>query len=272
MNTKKIKAVMSDVDGTLLTDEVMVSPDTIHAIKALREHDILFGICSGRDLNNVKTLIQEWGLAGLVDMIVGSGGAEIYDYHTDTYQKYYPLTGAFIQEIMDHYQDMDLNFAVPKQGTLLTPKEDRYIKMLSTKDKVPYKVVDFQKLLEEEFLKVMLICDPENMDHVIRRSQTFNHKRYRSAGLKTAAILFEYMDPRISKTFGLQQLMAFKGFSMENLCTFGDADNDYDMTKNAGIGVVMANGSEKTKSVADYITNDNNHDGISSFINSFLLC
>ncbi|MFQ9072956.1 MAG: HAD hydrolase family protein [Faecalibacillus faecis] len=31
------------------------------------------------------------------------------------------------------------------------------------------------------------------------------------------------------------------------LITFGDADNDYDMTLNAGIGVVMANGSEKQR-------------------------
>ena len=32
---------------------------------------------------------------------------------------------------------------------------------------------------------------------------------------------------------------------MTDLCTFGDADNDYDMTLNAGVGVVMANGMEK---------------------------
>ena len=44
--------------------------------------------------------------------------------------------------------------------------------------------------------------------------------------------------------------------------TFGDADNGYDMILNAGVGVVMANGSDKTKSVADYITDDVNEDGL----------
>ena len=43
------------------------------------------------------------------------------------------------------------------------------------------------------------------------------------------------------------------------------------MTLNAGVGVVMANGSEKTKSVADFITDDNNHDGIANFINKYIL-
>ena len=33
----------------------------------------------------------------------------------------------------------------------------------------------------------------------------------------------------------------------------------------------MANGSEKTKSVADFITDDNNHDGIANFINKYIL-
>ena len=59
--------------------------------------------------------------------------------------------------------------------------------------------------------------------------------------------------------------------ALTDLCTFGDADNDYDMTLNAGVGVVMANGSEKTKSVADFITDDNNHDGIANFINKYIL-
>ena len=70
---------------------------------------------------------------------------------------------------------------------------------------------------------------------------------------------------------GLQKLMEMHGFTMENLCTFGDADNDYDMTLHAGVGVVMANGSEKTKSVADHITKDNDHDGIGVFLQEHLI-
>ena len=43
------------------------------------------------------------------------------------------------------------------------------------------------------------------------------------------------------------------------------------MTLNAGIGVVMANGSDKTQSVADYITGDNDHDVIGNYIEKFIL-
>ena len=59
--------------------------------------------------------------------------------------------------------------------------------------------------------------------------------------------------------------------SVKEIVTFGDADNGYDMILNAGVGVVMANGSDKTKSVADYITDDNDYDGIGNYIEKFIL-
>ena len=79
------------------------------------------------------------------------------------------------------------------------------------------------------------------------------------------------MDPRVSKTYGLQQVLDLHNFSMENLCVFGDEDNDYDMVKNAGIQVVMGNGSKLTKSVADFIMKDNNSDGIGVFLEEYIL-
>ena len=69
-----IKAIMCDVDGTLLTNQGVVSPKTIEAIKKARNRGILFGLSTGRDVNSVKTLFNEWGIEGLVDSIVGRVG------------------------------------------------------------------------------------------------------------------------------------------------------------------------------------------------------
>ena len=124
---------------------------------------------------------------------------------------------------------------------------------------------------KKDRLKLLIVCKPETMPAVIERAKTFKDERFKCASLQTTQHLFEFMDPRISKSFGLQKLMEMHGFTMENLCTFGDADNDYDMTLHAGVGVVMANGSEKTKSVADHITKDNDHDGIGVFLQEYLI-
>ena len=65
-----IKAVMCDVDGTLLNQDGIVSPATVEAIKKIREKGILFGLSTGRDVHSVKTLLTVWGISGLVDVPV----------------------------------------------------------------------------------------------------------------------------------------------------------------------------------------------------------
>ena len=266
-----IKVIMCDVDGTLLTSQGIVSPRTRNAIKKAKEKGILFGLSTGRDVNSVKTLLKEWGIDGLVDSIVGTGGGEIYDYILGVDKQSYPLNGELIKEIMMHFEDMDVNFAIPWQGMLYAPKDDKHIQQLSIDDKVPYRVVDFDEFLNEPKPKVMIVCAPETMDAVVERSRLFKNDKYKSASLITASTLYEYMDSRISKTRGLIEVMEMHHIDMKELCTFGDADNDYDMTLNAGVGVVMENGSPQTKSVADYITADNDHDGIAKFIEKYIL-
>lgn len=266
-----IKAIMCDVDGTILTSEQKVSSRTVEAIKKVREQGILFGLCTGRDVHSVKELLSDWGIEGLVDAIVGNGGGEIYDLKTGTDTSSYPLDGELIKEIVKHYEDMEVNFAIPHNGTLYAPKDDELIRMLAEFDGVPYVVVNYDEFLSEPRAKIMIVCDEGYMSKVVERSKTFHDDRFKCASLVTASVLYEYMDPRISKANGLKELMEMHNLTMEELLTFGDEDNDYDMTKAAGVGVVMANGSAKTKSVADAITDDNEHDGIATYLEQHII-
>ncbi|MGI6109293.1 MAG: HAD family hydrolase [Eubacteriaceae bacterium] len=263
---KNVKAVMADVDGTLLDSHGKVTPKTIEAIRKLRDNGILFGLSTGRDAVSCMNLLENWGIDGLVDVIIGMGGGEIYDLTRGTDSASYPLDGRLIHDIMDHYKDMDLNFCIPSKGVLYAPKDDEMIRRLSKADKLPYEVVDFDELLKTPQGKVMIVCDPSLMDAVVERAKTFDNPDYKSASLKTASILYEYMDPRVSKSNGLREFMESHGWTLDELMTFGDEDNDEDMTRHAGIGVVMENGSTRTKAAADYITLDNDSDGIADFL------
>ena len=81
-------------------------------------------------------MLKTWGIDGLVDMIVGTGGAEIYDYTLDLAKAQYPLDGRLIKSIIKHYEDMDCNFAIPEDGIFYSPKDDEYIQDLSKGDRV----------------------------------------------------------------------------------------------------------------------------------------
>lgn len=57
----------------------------------------------------------------------------------------------------------------------------------------------------------------------------------------------------VSKAAGLEKVCLRHGMTMENLAAFGDSRNDDEMLSAAGFAVVMENGDEHTKTLADYI-------------------
>lgn len=259
-----IKAVFVDVDGTLLTSDQTVDPRTIDSIRKLRAKGILFGLATGRDATSCESLIEtRWNLSGLVDLIVGTSGAALMDNIKHTYTSSYPLSGELIGAIMHHFNDLPVNFCIPDQGVLVGPKDDALLRHLAEVDKVPYRVEDYSIYLnKKDHSKLIIICNPEDMDDVIKRAGTFHNDAFRSQGLKTCAVLYEYMDSRVSKTSGIEQIIKPYGLTMDNVMVFGDEDNDIDMLKNAAIGIVMANGSNNAKNAADEITESNDDNGI----------
>ena len=59
---------------------------------------------------------------------------------------------------------------------------------------------------------------------------------------------------------------------MDDVITVGDERNDISMIEAAGTGVAVANAREELKSVADFITeNDNNHGAIAEVIHKFII-
>lgn len=267
----KIKAVMCDIEGTLLTKDNIISTKTIDTMKAIRKKGILFGLCTRHDISSVLYQLKKWNIEGEIDAIIGSSGSEIYDLSIDTKFDCYPLKGDFIMQMIHYFEKLDVNFAISHHGFLYTPKDDYQIRLLSEVYHIPYQSIDFHKLLKEPKQKLMVITSTSNEIQLIKKSKAFKNLQYHRIPLNRDHILFEFMDQHVSKTNALEEFMSWHNYTMDELCTFGDAENDYDMTLAAGMGVIMKNGCEKCKRVADYITDDNNHDGIAKFLNTFIL-
>ena len=60
----------------------------------------------------------------------------------------------------------------------------------------------------------------------------------------------------------LKDTFAVLGIERSEVMSFGDAQNDLTMIKWAQIGVAMGNAVDEVKAEADYVTGDNNSDGI----------
>lgn len=81
----------------------------------------------------------------------------------------------------------------------------------------------------------------------------------------------EMNSSRAGKGNGLLELGKILGIEREEIMACGDAENDWDMLKKVGFSVVMANGDEKTRALADFVTRSNEEDGVAWALEQFVL-
>ena len=75
----------------------------------------------------------------------------------------------------------------------------------------------------------------------------------------------------MSKEKGLRALCAALGIDMSECIAIGDAQNDEEMLKAAGLKVAMENGSKAVKALADVVAPDCDSDGVAAIIEQYLL-
>jgi len=78
--------------------------------------------------------------------------------------------------------------------------------------------------------------------------------------------LFEVMLKGVDKGRGLEQVAQYYGIPLEEVCAFGDFDNDIPMFERAGTSVAMGNANANLKARATFVTATNDNDGVAKAI------
>ncbi len=268
---KPITLVATDLDGTFLNSEKQVSDINRKAISKLKDKGIIFGIASGRPIDTVRPLIHEWGIDDSVSFIVGMNGGVIYDIRRREKEEYHLISGDVAIKLYDFFKDMDINFQIvvgPTRYTNESTPETRAHAKLFGEYEVKVDLYEFLK--NRDINKFMMMFEPDYMPQILERAKQFEDERV--VGFATADNLYEYVDPRINKGFGMKKLAKHFGVDMDHILAFGDAPNDKEMLEIAGTGVCMLNGCDESKAVADYVTDIVNDDGaVGRFIEEYIL-
>ena len=116
-----------------------------------------------------------------------------------------------------------------------------------------------------------------NIYHTSPQSRARTEERIRAAGLEVAmaraeTTSLELSAPGCDKGVGLEMLCACLNLPMEQTIVVGDADNDLEALKKAGLAVAMANAGEAVKAVAAVVVADCDHDGCAEAVERYLLC
>jgi Cof subfamily protein (haloacid dehalogenase superfamily) len=120
-----------------------------------------------------------------------------------------------------------------------------------------------------QFLKVMMIDEPEILDKAIARIPADVKEKY--TVLKSAPYFLEMLDKRVNKGTGVKSLADVLGIKPEEIMTIGDQENDIAMIEYAGVGVAMDNAIPSVKEVANFVTKSNLEDGVAYAIEKFVL-
>ena len=74
----------------------------------------------------------------------------------------------------------------------------------------------------------------------------------------------------VSKTTAIKFLMDKYAIAREEVMAIGDNYNDIEMLQFAGLGIAMGNAPADVKVCADYVTLDNDSEGIQNVLNRFI--
>lgn len=270
-----IKLVVSDLDGTLLNDEHIISNENKMAINELESKNIKFCIATGRLNASAKVIARELGGSYNIISCNGAliksanGNDNIYinslDNHTainiaklleSMNQKYhfYTENSVYSKTLSNSalcYHEQNIRSSANKEDIRIVICEDIVQKAESVQD-----ILKFIVFFEEE-------KDREEILDKLIKIQGIDISQSGSKNL-------EIMNKNVSKGNAIKIVSDMYKIPTSEIMVLGDQNNDLSMFEIAGVKVAMANGNSKLKTYADFITKSNNDSGVAYAINKVI--
>lgn len=263
----KIKLIAIDQDGTLLNDDGSISERNVQAVQTAVAHGIQVIIATGKTYGSAVPVMARLGIKapgvftqGLV--ICNADGSVRYERALDR------ETAVQLIQFAETHQFPHSAYCGLR---ILAPEADAYQALLHKKYDEPAPVIvgSLLAIIDDIRINKFLLADEAAPEETRRRLQKLVGDRITiTQGVKE---FLEVLPLGASKGRGVQMLLDDLGIQPEEMLAIGDGENDLEMLQMAGIGVAMGNGRTAVKSIADYITADNNHSGVAEAIERFVL-
>ena len=267
-----IRLVICDADHTLANTERMLSERTKAMIARLGEQGILFGIASGRPVEDSLRFCERWGLPEQPDVMIGYNGSELWLRDGDRMFTYHILGKDVLEYIVKQMSDL-FPFANPQfyiPGTLLVGfEDDKYLGSAQRAGREPRIAEDLSEFYADDNPKIMYRVPVDRMDEV--EAYWNEHPSDQFITLRTQPTMFEFCHPDAGKGYALLKWCEMTGTDPEQVMAFGDDMNDLSMIE-VCVGVAVENAVPAIKAAARYVTRfDHDADGVAEFVETHVL-
>ena len=288
------KMIAVDLDGTMLNSYGEVSENTKRVVKETIQKGTDVVIASGRSIDSIKSIAEE---IGSTKYIVAGNGAVVYDIKNDKilYEKYIPknkaldiikiceqnsiyynvytnksiIADSLRYNVLYYYKENLKKSESKRTNITLVENIEHYIKEMKDEKIMKIFVCDITKSVFNSIVKTFSpIQDIDILD--------ISHMSRKIIKHGTVEVPIEYYYTEISmknvdKWFAIEFLINKLGIQKEEVIAIGDNMNDKKMIEEAGIGVTMKGSAPTVTEVADFITEDNNNEGVARAIEKYVI-
>jgi hypothetical protein len=262
-----IRLVIADVDGTLVTQDKVLTPRTIAVVQRLRDAGILFSITSGRPPLGMKMFIDALSLREPIAAF--NGGVLVRPDFSVIEQNFVPadIAAQVIETIVQHGLDVwvytDKDWLVRDASAPHVAREQWTVRF------APKVVPAFTAHLDR-VAKIVGIGD----DYAaVARCETDvqqgcgNHV----SAARSQPYYLDVTHPDANKghvVFALSRILSIR---REQIATIGDMPNDVLMFRQSGLSIAMGNAGADVQRQAQYATTSNEEEGFATAMEEFVL-
>ncbi|MBQ4030504.1 MAG: HAD family hydrolase [Bacilli bacterium] len=266
---ENIKCIFLDIDGTVDNKKRITPPFTREILGRLKEKDILAVICSGR---MTSYAVNKSFKANCSNYVIADNGSVVYDY----LNKKVIFESVFPKELCSTIGEICKESKVECLFNIIDGCY-RYGDYNYHKFKRGRKTTNIKKIKENITQIIISSIFIEDMIKVRDAILELGNVQVSNTNMGKDLLLGKayYCDLNIvgnSKGKAVLELIKYLNIKQEETMCFGDSMNDLSMFNACHYKVAMKNASDELKSIADYITeDDNNNDGVGKFIEKNIL-
>ena len=264
---ERIRLLISDVDGTLVTDDKRLTPASIDAARALEAAGIPLVVISARPPEGLATVT---GPLGISTPRAGFNGGSVLDAAGRTLRSLFAPRQA-VETAAALFRARRIDLWVFAEGKWLVDRLDAAFVGLETRtlgygptlvdDLTPYFDRAGKVVGTTDDFDLLRACEGELAEALGSSATAHLSQRY-------------YLDvthKEADKAHGAPALAALMGVPMAETACIGDMTNDIGMLRAAGLAIAMGNGPEAVKQAAHVVTESNEQDGFAAAVARFVL-
>jgi hypothetical protein len=263
-----VRLVIADVDGTLVTQEKVLTPRAVEAVSKLRAAKIKFVVTSGRPPRGMAMLVEPLKLDEPLAAFNG-GVLTQPDLTTVVGQNFLAPTvvSQVVRLILDHKLDAwvytDKDWFVRDVNAPHVAREQWTVKF-------PPAVTGNIEGITDRVVKVVGVSD--DLEAVKRcEKDTQDACGANASAARSQPYYLDVTNPKANKGEVVRIFSELLKIPVEAIATIGDMPNDVLMFKKSGVSIAMGNASQEVQKSATYVTDSNEDEGFAKAMEKFVL-